>query len=147
MDHVLTETLRTAQRLGFFGAAPIEDAIAHASGYLPAVGPLSPGSRLADLGSGGGLPGLVLATAHPEVEVVLIDRRQKRTDFLERAVRRLGLTHTSVWCGDVGRRRACRGVRRDPALRCGHRTGVRSARDHADTGGPRCWSGRREGGS
>lgn len=101
MDQVLTETLRTAQRLGFFGAAPIEHAIEHASGYLPAVGPLTPGNRLADLGSGGGLPGLVLATAHPEVDVVLIDRRQKRTDFLERAVRRLGLTNTSVWCRDV----------------------------------------------
>lgn len=101
MNHALTETLRTAQRLGFFGAAPIEQAIEHAGGYLPAVGSLTPGSRLADLGSGGGLPGLVLATAHPDVEVVLIDRRQKRTDFLERAVRRLDLTSTSVWCHDV----------------------------------------------
>ena len=101
MDQALTETLRDAQRLGFFGAAPIEDAIEHSRGYLHAVGPLAPGSRLADLGSGGGLPGLVLATAYPDVVVVLIDRRQKRTDFLERAVRRLDATKTSVWCRDV----------------------------------------------
>ena len=101
MDHALTETLRSAQRLGFLGAAPIEDAIEHARGYLPAVGPLTAGSRLADLGSGGGLPGLVLAIAHPEVDVVLIDRRQKRTDFLERAIRRLGTTNAAVWCRDV----------------------------------------------
>jgi 16S rRNA (guanine527-N7)-methyltransferase len=101
MDHALTETLRIAQRLGFFGAAPIEEAIEHARGYLPAVGPLPAGGRLADLGSGGGLPGLVLATAYPDVEVVLIDRRQKRTDFLERAIRRLDITNTSVWCRDV----------------------------------------------
>jgi 16S rRNA (guanine527-N7)-methyltransferase len=99
----LLETLRLAQRLGFFGAAPMEDAIAHARAFVSAIGPVSPGTRIVDIGSGGGLPGLVVAGALPQAEVVLIDRRQKRTDFLERAVRRLGLANTTVRCADVER--------------------------------------------
>jgi 16S rRNA (guanine527-N7)-methyltransferase len=97
----LLETLRLAQRLGFFGAAPMEDAIAHATSFVTAMGDIPPGTRIADIGSGGGLPGLVVARACLEAEVVLVDRRQKRTDFLERAVRRLGLANTSVRCDDV----------------------------------------------
>ena len=44
-----------------------------------------------DLGSGGGVPGLVLAHDQPDVApVALLDRRRTRTDFLARMVRRLG---------------------------------------------------------
>ena len=45
-----------------------------------------------DLGSGGGVPGLVIAHDRPDLHVTLLDRRTKRTDFLERSVRRLGWT-------------------------------------------------------
>jgi 16S rRNA (guanine527-N7)-methyltransferase len=95
------ETLRSAQRFGFFGPGPIEDAVAHALGFVSAVDGLTECRRLVDLGSGGGLPGLVLADRRRDLSVLLIDRRQKRTDFLERAVRRLGWTHVRVRCGDV----------------------------------------------
>ena len=101
MNETLLETLRLAQRLGFFGAAPIEAAVEHAHAYVTALGELRPRSRIVDLGSGGGLPGLVLAEAFPDCSVLLIDRRTKRTDFLERAVRRLGLENTRVRAGDV----------------------------------------------
>lgn len=103
MNPRLLETLREAQRLGFFGAGDIADAAVHSEGFVAAIGPLAPGSRLVDLGSGGGLPGLVLADAYPEAVVVLLDRRQKRTDFLERAVGRLGWNHVTVRCDDVRR--------------------------------------------
>lgn len=99
----LIDTLRDAQRVGFFGAREIPDAVEHARAFVDAVGPLPPGSRLVDLGSGGGLPGLVLADALPDTTVLLLDRRQKRTDFLERAVRRLGWEHVSVMTADVAR--------------------------------------------
>jgi 16S rRNA (guanine527-N7)-methyltransferase len=103
MSHspVLLETLRDAQRLGFFGAAPIETAVAHADQFANALADRAPWVRLVDLGSGGGLPGLVLAEQYPTADVVLLDRRQKRTDFLERAVSRLGWSHVSVWCRDA----------------------------------------------
>jgi 16S rRNA (guanine527-N7)-methyltransferase len=97
----LIETLRLAQRLGFFGARPIEAAVQHAEAFVAAIGPLPAGSRVVDLGSGGGLPGLVVAAAYPQVAVLLVDRRSKRTDFLLRAVRRLGFDHVSVRAGDV----------------------------------------------
>jgi 16S rRNA (guanine527-N7)-methyltransferase len=99
----LLETLRVAQRLGFFGAAPMQEAIAHAEAYVTAIGDVAPGVRIADIGSGGGLPGLVVARSLPHADVVLIDRREKRTDFLERAVRRLDLTNVMVRCVDAAR--------------------------------------------
>lgn len=97
----VTETLREAQRFGFFGPGDITEAERHARGYVTALGELSPGTRLVDLGSGGGLPGLVLADAYPTASIVLLDRRQKRTDFLERAVRRHGWPHVEVRLADV----------------------------------------------
>jgi 16S rRNA (guanine527-N7)-methyltransferase len=101
MDDQLLETLRDAQRFGFFGDRPIEEAAQHARGFVDAIGPLDAGSRVVDLGSGGGLPGLVLAEAYGECRVTLIDRREKRTDFLRRAASRLGYDHVEVIAGDV----------------------------------------------
>ena len=95
------ETLRQAQRFGFLGARPVEQAAAHSLGFVDAIGDLGPGARLIDIGSGGGLPGLVLADAFPSGQITLVDRRQKRTDFLTRAVSRLGLDHVTVRCDDV----------------------------------------------
>ena len=43
-----------------------------------------------DLGSGGGIPGLVLAAAWPASHWLLLDSSERRTDFLRDAVRRLG---------------------------------------------------------
>lgn len=99
-DEDLLETLRLAQRLGFFGGAPIEQAIVHSEGYVAALGALPIGARLLDLGSGGGLPGLVLAARYPAIAITLVDRRTKRTDFLARAVTRLGFAHVDVRADD-----------------------------------------------
>lgn len=101
MDERLLETLRDAQRFGFFGDRPVDEAARHSSAFVDALGPIPDGSRLVDLGSGGGLPGLVLAEAYRQVSVTLVDRRQKRTDFLQRAVLRLGWDHVHVVAGDV----------------------------------------------
>jgi len=101
MNPGLLETLRTAQRFGFFGERAIEQAIEHSMQFVDAIEEVEPPGRLLDLGSGGGLPGLVIADARPELEVVLLDRRQKRTDFLERAVIKLCQTNTTVVCADV----------------------------------------------
>lgn len=95
----LLETLRQAQRFGFFGDRAIDEAVAHADQYVSIIEGRT--GRLLDLGSGGGLPGLVLADARPDLEIVLLDRRQKRTDFLERAVRRLEFDHVTVACRDA----------------------------------------------
>jgi 16S rRNA (guanine527-N7)-methyltransferase len=84
---VLAEVLAESARLGFLGPGDVSLAMDHAAGFL---GVLRPASRLLDLGSGGGLPGLVLAERLPESEFVLLDASVTRTDFLRRAVGRLG---------------------------------------------------------
>jgi 16S rRNA (guanine527-N7)-methyltransferase len=49
-----------------------------------------------DLGSGAGLPGVVLAVARPTLRVGLMEPRRRRAAFLELAVERLGLTNAHV---------------------------------------------------
>lgn len=49
-----------------------------------------------DVGTGAGLPGLVLALARPEQQFVLLDASGKKTRFIEHAVDRLGLKNVRV---------------------------------------------------
>ena len=51
---------------------------------------------LADLGSGAGLPGLILACIYPELECWLVESRRKRANFLQEAKVRLGLDRVTV---------------------------------------------------
>lgn len=53
--------------------------------------PYVQGATLLDLGSGAGLPGLVLAIARPELRCVLLDRAAKRVRFLVQCVAELGI--------------------------------------------------------
>ncbi|MGE5391776.1 MAG: 16S rRNA (guanine(527)-N(7))-methyltransferase RsmG [Deltaproteobacteria bacterium] len=62
---------------------------------------LPPGSRLVDIGSGAGFPGLILAMAQPEVEVTLVESDGKKSQFLNMAREELGLTRVSVVCRRV----------------------------------------------
>lgn len=78
-----------AQQRGFVGTAPIDHAVAHARGFAEALD-VAP-SSFVDLGSGGGLLGLVLAELWPAVAAVLVDANRKRCVFLRNAVTRLGL--------------------------------------------------------
>jgi 16S rRNA (guanine527-N7)-methyltransferase len=54
--------------------------------------------RIGDLGSGAGLPGLVLAASLPEARVDLIESLSRKCEFLRRAIERLGLPNASVVC-------------------------------------------------
>jgi 16S rRNA (guanine527-N7)-methyltransferase len=59
--------------------------------------PEPPDSAL-DIGSGGGLPGIPLAIAWPEARVILLESRERKSGFLEHAVRLLRLTNARVVC-------------------------------------------------
>ncbi len=50
------------------------------------------GARVVDVGSGAGLPGLVLACVRPDLQVDLVDTLHRRTDFLNEAVAILGFS-------------------------------------------------------
>lgn len=64
---------------------------------LPWVGP----GRLIDVGTGGGLPGVPLAIAKPELQVTLLDSNHKKTTFLRQACIELGLGNVTVTCQRV----------------------------------------------
>lgn len=53
-------------------------------------------ARLADLGTGPGLPGIPLAIVHPGLRVSLVESNGKKARFLREAVRRLGLRNAEV---------------------------------------------------
>jgi 16S rRNA (guanine527-N7)-methyltransferase len=61
--------------------------------------PMSPGDELADVGSGGGLPGIPLAIIRPQWPVTLNDSNQKKATFLRQAVIELELANVRVHPG------------------------------------------------
>jgi len=60
------------------------------------VAPLLAPGRVGDVGSGAGLPGLVLAIARPDVSFVLIEPMERRVDWLLEEVESLGLDNVEV---------------------------------------------------
>ena len=72
----------------------------HLLDSLAAV-PFFQGERVLDVGSGGGLPGIPLAIARPELQVTLIDSIAKKTAFLLQAKAELGLGNLTVVTGRV----------------------------------------------
>jgi len=61
-----------------------------------AVAHLVRGERLADVGSGAGLPGIPLAILSPDLQVTLIDSNGKKTRFLREAARALRLANVRI---------------------------------------------------
>jgi 16S rRNA (guanine527-N7)-methyltransferase len=87
----LVSVLDKARHLGFLGPGPIEAHIDHAGGFAQAHEGPAP-RRALDLGSGGGLPGLVLALTWPESTWWLLDANERRSAFLLESLEVLGLT-------------------------------------------------------
>jgi 16S rRNA (guanine527-N7)-methyltransferase len=79
-----TEALQRSADLGFLGGMPLADQVDHALGFVSVVESAlgrAPHTVL-DLGSGGGLPGLVLVSCWPSARMVLLDSNDRRVDFL-----------------------------------------------------------------
>jgi 16S rRNA (guanine527-N7)-methyltransferase len=81
--------------------------VQHVGDALTAL-PLLPSGeiRIADVGSGGGVPGIPLAIARPDATVLLIESTKKKVAFLKQAIEALELKNVSVseWrAEDVGR--------------------------------------------
>lgn len=61
-----------------------------------AVAPYVAGPRVADIGTGAGLPGIPLALSRPDWSVALVESNHKKTTFLEQARIELGLSNVTV---------------------------------------------------
>ncbi|MGB5755516.1 MAG: RsmG family class I SAM-dependent methyltransferase [Acidimicrobiales bacterium] len=98
MDSALAQVLDRSRAVGFLGPGPVEDHIGHAGRFGRAIG--SAECRFADIGAGGGVPGLPMLIAAPGLSAVLIDASRKRCSFLVWAIAELGLAaRAEVWCG------------------------------------------------
>ena len=102
MDRLKLETvLERAKTHGFIGSDAINSAIDHAVFHLQAAQPAR-NSNWCDLGSGGGIPGLVVASEREDLTLTLIDRSTARVTFLQAAIEQLGISgRVQVLCGDI----------------------------------------------
>ena len=66
-----------------------------------AILPFVTADNLLDVGSGGGMPGIPLAIARPDLAVTLLDSNSKKAAFLQQAAIELALPNVSVHCGRV----------------------------------------------
>jgi len=57
---------------------------------------IAPGNRVADVGSGAGLPGIPMAIAKPDVSFVLIEPMERRSSWLQQVVTELELKNVEV---------------------------------------------------
>ena len=106
----ILDTLARGRAQHFLGPGPLETHIEHSLGFAACV--LEPATAL-DLGSGGGVPGLVLARLRwPATRWVLVEARERRCEFLRDEARRLGV----IARVEVRTERA-EVAGRDPALR------------------------------
>ena len=109
----MLRVLGDAQRIGILGPAPLVPQVEHASGFVTALGSDAfTDAAVLDLGSGAGIPGLVIALSCPSATVTLLEGSTTRAARLQQGVESL----------DVGERvnvvaRRAEEATRDPQLR------------------------------
>lgn len=102
VSEALGQLYQRAEALGFLGPGEAARVIDRCQAYVAAVSAVLPTEagdeqggerrvRIADLGSGAGVPGLVVAAALPDVRLSLIDVHQRRLAFLRHAVSDLSM--------------------------------------------------------
>jgi len=76
---------------------PLQMVTHHLLDSLAAVSAFEGAKNVLDVGAGGGLPGIVLAIARPDMQVSLIDTVHKKTAFLTQVKAELGLKNVTVY--------------------------------------------------
>lgn len=108
----LVDVLERSQAAGALGPGPVDPHIDHALGMAGCAD--EPPGRFLDLGTGGGVPGLVLLCAWPETEAILVESQGRRARLLTAAAAALGAESRCRVVDDraemVGRRPGCREV-------------------------------------
>jgi 16S rRNA (guanine527-N7)-methyltransferase len=79
----LTEFLENSARRGFLGPMTVSAQVSHALGFAAACASWGPDpQKILDLGTGAGVPGLILAEYWPSSEIALLDANQRRAESL-----------------------------------------------------------------
>lgn len=112
LGHYLALLLAANQTMNLTAITDPMDAwlrhIADALTLVPVLSELPESASVVDIGSGGGVPGLPLAIAMPNLRFTLLEATGKKTAFLREAVSRLRLTNVAVALAraeDAGRTR------------------------------------------
>ena len=121
MGLYVARLLEANRRMNLTGARSEAEALERHAGdslaLLPVLEaarpPAAAPARVLDVGSGAGLPGMVLAIARPEWDFTLLDSLQKRCRFLEGTAQELGLRNVDVRWGRA------EDLAREPGLRDG----------------------------
>ena len=80
---------------------PMQMMTLHLLDSLAAVSAFASAQNVLDVGAGGGLPGIVLAIARPDMKVSMIDTVHKKTAFLTQVKAELGLSNVTVYTKKV----------------------------------------------
>jgi 16S rRNA (guanine527-N7)-methyltransferase len=93
LESMVETLLRWQKAINLVGGATLDDVWARHILDSAQLAPLIPKDAkiLADLGSGGGFPGLVLAALRPELEITLIEADARKAAYLGEAARKMGL--------------------------------------------------------
>jgi 16S rRNA (guanine527-N7)-methyltransferase len=91
LELYLTELRRWAPRTNLVGSTEAGALQRHVADSVAAAELLPGAARVVDLGSGAGFPGIPLAIARPDLDLTLVEIRERRVHFLRHVVRRLGL--------------------------------------------------------
>ncbi len=101
----LEEILIHAKNLNYLGKPPVQDHILNAKGFIRTINELKTDltkGKLVDLGSGGGVPALILIDYFKNWEFVLIERKEKRAEFLSWAIKKLNTgKRVEIICDEV----------------------------------------------
>lgn len=84
------------EQLGLIGPRELERLWTRHIVNSALLAPMVRGDSLADIGSGAGFPGLVIAMMRPDVRCVLIEPMERRATWLGDEAKRLGLTNVEV---------------------------------------------------
>lgn len=133
LGRYLALLLTVNERMNLTAVRDVEEAwrrhILDSLTLLPLLAELPEGSRIADIGSGGGLPGLVLATVLPRQRFTLVEATGKKAEFLREASRVLGLQNVEVVNARAETAGHDRGTRVSEAGRVRREGGLREAFD------------------
>ena len=97
-EGVLEEWYAKGRLVGGIGSEPLERMFAHAGNYIDVIRELAGDGELSllDLGSGVGIPGLLLAVESPSLSITLVDSMSRRTKVALEFVAKQASPYTST---------------------------------------------------